>query len=207
MPSMTYYEELQFRTLHFDNFIQAMVRRRSNLHDQDIAVVFAEPDHTSGLDNYHLRCLRYVNTRMASVPTMPESIHNSMGPSRLQWRDQKRHEPKFVQFAFMRETFYMEITNNVLSKDEVGRLFRDQHGFYWLRHRRWPWMSFADWQSLVSDWDPVQKEYLNTDASNAARDMAYILFTLWRFPVTQNLSARTLTFWGKTQPWEGIETF
>jgi hypothetical protein len=65
-------------------------------------------------------------------------------------------------------------------------------------------MSFDAWQGLVKTWDPVQKEYINSDARTAVEDMAFILLTLLRFPLDWQFYRRALVFRGRKKcDWVG----
>ena len=118
--------------------------------------------------------------------------------------DGRRDSDRYLQFAFMKQTFYMDLPKNTLWPDEARQLLSQRSGFFYLRDRRFPWMSFDAWHGLVSTWNPVQKEYINSDPRTAAEDMAFILYTLWRFPLDWQFYHRALVFnRRKKRDWEG----
>ena len=90
--------------------------------------------------------------------------------------------PRYVQFAFRRDCFYLELTRYTLFPNEADLILQRRPGFYWARNRtdlRWV---RSNWKDIVK-WGPLQKIYLYRDEQSAAEDMAFILFDLWRFPV------------------------
>jgi hypothetical protein len=103
----------------------------------------------------------------------------------------------------MKHTFYMDLPNNTLFPAEAQRLFRQRSGFFYVHERRWWFMSLERWQKLVRDFDPVQKEYLNADTRSAAEDMAFVFYTLWRFPLDFPLYFRRFQFTGGGEIEEG----
>ncbi len=108
--------------------------------------------------------------------------------------DGRRDSERYLQFAFMKQTFYMDLSKNTLWPDEARQLLSQRSGFFSLCDRRFPWMSLDVWRGLVETWNPVQKEYINFDARAAAEDVAFILFTLWRFPLDWQFCRRALVF-------------
>lgn len=110
---------------------------------------------------------------------------------------------RYIQFAFMKDSFYLDLPNETLEAAEARQLL-SRPGFYRLRHRRWPWMCHREWLESVQKHDPVQKEYLNSDTRTAAEDMAFVLYTLWKFPVDWQFYFRALRFHGRrNRDWEG----
>jgi hypothetical protein len=101
----------------------------------------------------------------------------------------------------MRQTFCVDLPNNTIFEPEVARLMRERSGFFFLRNRRSPWMSFESWQKAVREWNPLGKEYLNADTRSAAEDMAYIVFELWRFPLDWQLYYRSCSFGSRRRKW------
>ena len=110
---------------------------------------------------------------------------------------------RYLQFGFMKKTFHMDLPNNTLAAGEAARLLERRHGFFYLRSRRWWFLSYEEWRDVVRDFNPVQKEYLNSDTRSAAEDAAWIWFDLWRFPVERPLYYRAM-HWGRVnRDWEG----
>jgi hypothetical protein len=100
---------------------------------------------------------------------------------------------RFIQFAFTRDCFYLELPNNTVFPNEAEQILQQRPGFYWARNRpdlRWV---RANWKDIV-EWDPLQKVYLYRDEQSAAEDMAFILFQVWKFPVDWRWYIRAAAF-------------
>jgi hypothetical protein len=110
---------------------------------------------------------------------------------------------RYIQFAFQRDNFYVELPNNTVFPPEVEQILRCRQGFYWAKNRldlRWV---RANWKDMVK-WDPLQKVYIYRDEESAAEDMAFILYQIWHFPVDTPLYVKAASFhtnhrfeWGK----------
>ena len=88
---------------------------------------------------------------------------------------------RFIQFAFLRDCFYLELPNNTVFPAEVQQIFQQRLGFYYAQNRldlRWV---RANWNDMI-EWDPLQKIYVYRDEQSAAEDMAFVLYQVWRFP-------------------------
>lgn len=105
--------------------------------------------------------------------------------------------PRFIQFAFSREWFYMDIPKSTLSREEAGRIMRDRLGFFYLADRP----QFTLKNEEIGDHDPFRKVYIYGDCHTAAQDMAYIFFNTWRFPVDSELLLYSAAF-GSDHRWE-----
>ena len=89
---------------------------------------------------------------------------------------------RYVQFAFRRDGFYLELTKYTLFPNEARIILQRRQGFYWARNRQDLRWVRRNWKDMVK-WDPLQKIYLYRDEQSAAEDMAFILFDLWEFPL------------------------
>lgn len=95
-----------------------------------------------------------------------------VGPKRL----------RFVQFAFLRNYFLMDLPISTLTQDEARRLMRDRPGFFWLKDR--PGMPDVPTSPRgATKWNPLCKAYLYGDEGLAAADAAHLFFSIWNFPV------------------------
>lgn len=105
----------------------------------------------------------------------------------------RKRRSRYIQFAFMRDCFYMELPNNTVFPQEAEQIFRCRQGFYWAKNRpdlRWV---RSNWEDMVK-WEPLQKIYLYRDEESAAEDMAFILFQIWHFPVDSPLYVKAASF-------------
>ena len=93
-----------------------------------------------------------------------------------------RESVRYIQIAFLRDCFYLEMPKITLFPNEAALILRQRLGFYYARNRpdlRWV---RRNWEDIVK-WDPLQKVYLYRDEESAAEDMAFIFFQVWKFPV------------------------
>ena len=105
----------------------------------------------------------------------------------------RRRRSRYLQFAFMRDCFYLELPNNTVFRQEADQILRCRLGFYWAKNRtdlRWV---RSNWEDMVK-WNPLQKVYLYHDEESAAEDMAFILFQIWHFPVDSPLYVKAASF-------------
>jgi len=105
----------------------------------------------------------------------------------------RKRRSRYVQFAFMRDCFYLELPNNTVFPQEVEQILRCRQGFYWAKNRtdlRWV---RSNWKDMVT-WNPLQKVYIYRDEESAAEDMAFILFQIWHFPVDSPLYVKAASF-------------
>jgi hypothetical protein len=73
----------------------------------------------------------------------------------------------------------MDIPQDTLFADEAQKIMRRRSGFFYLRDRP----QFTLYGEDVDGHDPFRKVYLYGDERSAAEDMAFIFFTIWRFPI------------------------
>ena len=89
---------------------------------------------------------------------------------------------RYIQFAFRRDCFYLELPKNTIFPNEAALILQQRPGFYWAKNRSDLHWVRANWKDIIK-WDPLQKVYLYRDEESAAEDMAFILFQVWKFPV------------------------
>jgi hypothetical protein len=90
--------------------------------------------------------------------------------------------PRFIQLAFRRDCFCLEVPNSTLFRPEDEQILGQRLGFHRAKNRpdlRWV---RANWKDIVR-WDPLQKVYIYGDEESAAEDMAFIMYRVWKFPV------------------------
>ena len=96
-------------------------------------------------------------TRLPKMPSHPSS-RNRWRSRSIVWPVVARHRaegsrakacrtmagrgnsPRYIQFAFMQDCFYMELPNNTVFPPEVEQILRGSMGFYWAKDRpdlRW----------------------------------------------------------------------
>jgi hypothetical protein len=208
-----YAEEKRLRTAMFERWLKLMLNRRCDERRLDCAITFLEspPDSCETPQREESRALSLsavVETEQgtgSSTDFLNEGILRVPVPDSGRGDGQGgRDSHRYLQFAFMKQTFYMDLPKNTLWPDEARRLLSQRSDFIYLGDRRFPWMSLDAWREMVHTWAPVQKEYSNSDPRTAAEDMAFILFTLWRFPLDWQFYRRALVFnRRKKRDWEG----
>jgi len=105
----------------------------------------------------------------------------------------RKRRSRYIQFAFMRDCFYLELPNKTVFPPEAEQILRHRLGFYWAKNRpdlRWV---RSNWEDMLT-WEPLQKVYLYRDEESAAEDMAFILFQIWHFPVDTPLYVKAASF-------------
>ena len=202
---LDYHELLQRRIAVFNQLLQEMVRRRADEDDgDDCGITFNE--YPPGSDhNRTLGASRVVTPALALAGTSAGATYESgsgmpgePGPAR------EPESNRFVQFSFERKTFAMDLPKQTLWPGEARLLIARRSGFFWVRDRKFPNISAENLARLVEDFDPVAKEYLNADTLCAAEDMAYVFYTLWKFPVDWQFYRRCMRFRKRRRrAWEG----
>lgn len=112
------------------------------------------------------------------------------------WRVQPA-PTRFIQFSFERDDFQLDIPLNALTQAEAEQILRQREGFFYLRNRPEHTLHGED----VEGHDPFRKVYRYESEAEAAADMAFILFRVWRMPVDAPLYVSAAAF-GKEIRWE-----
>ena len=85
---------------------------------------------------------------------------------------------RFVQFAFERDWFCMDLPTTTLSRVEAERLRRNRSGFFYVRERP----VFSLHEEDANGFDPFRKVYLYGDELTAAEDVMHVFFRVWDLP-------------------------
>jgi hypothetical protein len=134
----TYLEEKRRRIEQFAQYLRLMgLRARKVVHD-DCFIIFDEKKPED-----------------ADAPKIKESVAITAdcstagdwtitglgdGPAEDSWPDESSSRSRYIQFAFMRDCFYLELPNNTVFPPEVEQILRCRTGFYWAKNRldlRW----------------------------------------------------------------------
>ena len=105
----------------------------------------------------------------------------------------RKRRSRYIQFAFMRDCFYLELPNNTVFPQEAEQILRRRLGFYWAKNRTGPSLGPGQLEGH-GEVEPLQKVYLYRDEESAAEDMAFILFQIWHFPVDSPLYVKAASF-------------
>jgi len=113
------------------------------------------------------------------------------------WK-QDDSQKRFIQFAFARNWFCMDMPLQTLYRTEAEQIVRSRQGFFYLRDRP----EFTLTEEDVDGYDPFRKVYIYGDEDSAAEDMAFIFFQVWRFPVDWQYFVKAAAFGDKKSDWE-----
>jgi len=112
------------------------------------------------------------------------------------WREDNS-QIRFVQFSFERNWFCLDMPLETLFRPEAEQILRDRMGFFYLRDRK----EFTLYKEDVEGHDPFRKVYIYGDERSAAEDMAFVFFTVWKFPVDSRFYVTSASFEGEHE-WE-----
>lgn len=115
------------------------------------------------------------------------SIYTAPEPWREPEQDPRDHDgaPRFMQFWFSRDWFFIDLPRTTLTATESERLFGERTGFRFVGTGAPPHYS----AETVRVFNPVVKLFLHRDERLAAEEAAFIWFDLWRFPSESPLLA------------------
>ena len=122
----------------FDQLLRQMVIRRGPLGSSDCAIIFHENpsdlrDNPTSEDSTRLSLIPYNGVRGNDLDSEEFDDAGQFTYNRTD---------RFVQFAFKRRTFYIDLPNTTLWPDEARQLMSRRSGFFYLSQRRFPGMSF-----------------------------------------------------------------
>jgi hypothetical protein len=187
----TYIDEKRRRTEQFAEYLRLMGLRRHKITRADCFVIFddsppADAESPKVKESVAITVDSLAGGGSASGDEEPEDGIFTAWP-------EGESQARYVQFAFRRDCFYMELPSATLFLPEAEQILRHRSGFYWAKNRldlRWV---RSNWKDIVR-WNPLQKVYLYRDEQSAAEDMAFILFQVWHFPVDSPLYMTASTF-------------
>jgi len=184
-------EEKRRRIEQFAQYLRLMGLRRHKVVHDDCFIVFDEFPAEDAKSPKLKESVALTVDCLADGGSASGRAGSAQGVSK---RSQSgRHDSRYIQFAFMRDCFYLELPNNTVFPPEAEQVFRHRLGFYRAKNRldlRWV---RGNWKDMLK-WDPLQKVYLYRDEESAAEDMAFILFQVWHFPVDSPLYVKAAAF-------------
>jgi hypothetical protein len=194
----TYLDEKRRRIEQFTQYLRLMAMRRHKIVTDDCFIIFNEsaPEDT---DNPQVREWAAATVDCTANGGQASGDTGLLEPSSADWRPDES-SPRFVQFAFRQDCFYMELPKSTLFPNEAGLILQQRPGFYWARKRPdlcWVRATMKD----MCKWDPLQKMYVYRDEESAAEDMAFILYQVWKFPLDSRFYVTAAAFNGKCD-WE-----
>jgi len=119
------------------------------------------------------------------------------------WREE--NSDRFVQIIFLEHHFEMDLPRTTLWPNEAKTILRNRSNFFFLGSRAQTnnhsgtTRSTDIHRATIRDFNPLRKAYVHGDFHSVADDIAYIFFTLWRFPIDSTLY---LTTFGGGNNWD-----
>lgn len=112
------------------------------------------------------------------------------------WRqDDSQH--RFVQFSFNLRYFDIDLPDTTLYQAEAEEILQSRRGFFYVKDRP----CFEHPGEDVASFNPLRKVYIYGDEREAAEDMAFVWFHVWKFPVDWRFYITAAAFHAKTN-WE-----
>lgn len=187
----TYFDEKRRRIVQFAEYLRLMRLRAHKVAKGSCFIIFDE----SPRDNADSSKLKESVAIKIDCLTGRDSASGRQGGTEGLPKHGKprQRRSRYLQFAFMRDCFYLELPNNTVFPQEVEQILHCRQGFYWAKNRtdlRWV---RSNWEDIVK-WNPLQKVYIYRDEESAAEDMAFILFQIWHFPVDSPLYVKAAAF-------------
>ena len=176
----TYLDEKRRRIEQFAEYLRLMgLRRRKIVKEDDCYLIFDE-SAPEGVDAPQVKESAAVKVECLANGGLEPGGDDSAELPAPDWSPEKPF--RYIQFAFRRDCFYLELPTYTLLPHEAELILRQRSGFYWAKDRQDLRWVRANWKDIVK-WNPLQKIYLYRDELSAAEDMAFVLFHVWKFPV------------------------
>ncbi len=201
-----YRAELDRRIAQFRQYLELMQQRRRGLGSEDCFIIFDDREDPDGPAADHLR---------ESETLVRESVLEGLvwdggtGSASLEeavvvdlpeegWRGDDS-QLRFIQFRFNERSFDLDIPNTTLYRAEAEVILRRRSGFFHAVERLD--LEHPTNRDITRRFSPLRKMYVNGDESSAAEDMAFVWFSVWRFPVDWTFFVTAAGFHGATD-WE-----
>jgi hypothetical protein len=110
----------------------------------------------------------------------------------------EQQRPRYVQFAFEKAHFVMDLPKDTLEPAEAKEIMRRRKGFFYVSERqpkKYP-------PREVERYDPFRKVFVYGEEQAAAEDTAFIFFVVWRFSLDARLYVTASAFGEGTPRWE-----
>jgi hypothetical protein len=201
----TYCEEKRRRIDQFAQCLCLMGLRRHRVVKNDDCFVIFDEQAPEDADSPKIREAAAIKVDyLADGGSTGDTGDGNESPAE-DWRGADS-PPRYIQLAFQRDCFFLDLPNNTLFPNETDIILQRRLGFYWARNRQDLSRVRKNWKDIVT-WDPLQKIYLYRDEQSAAEDMAFILFDAWKFPVDWpwNITAAAFHFPHRFEPGKRLD--
>lgn len=199
--------ELDRRIEQFRHYLELMQQRRRRIGDEDCFIIFDDREDPNGPAADHLdesKALVRESVLEGVVwgeGTDPVSLGQAVDLPDEGWRGDGCGL-RFLQFRFNRQSFDLDIPNTTLSRAEAEIILRRRSGFFHAVERLD--LEHPANREITKRFGPLRKGYVNGDESSAAEDMAFIWFSVWRFPVDWILYVTAVAFHGGHEYEQGL---
>jgi len=182
----TFSQEQERRVAQFSHYLNLMQERQRLIKQGDSFIIFEDCQNGDDPDNRHLneakKVPRTLSFHLAGRNVGPDSATLDatieIDLPEEGWRNDDS-APRFVQFRFNARYFDLDIPNTTLDPMEAKDILLNRSGFFFVKDCR----QFEYPKERVDTFNPLRKVYLPGDERSAAEDMAYVWFTVWKYPV------------------------
>ena len=181
----TFHEELERRTEQFRHYLDLMPQRQAELTEGNSFIIFEERYRDAPGSKHLTDSKALVYEAALEEGGWDDGLGTSVVDETISidlpdegWRGDES-QSRFVQFSFNTRYFDMDIPNTTLYRAEAEIILRRRAGFFYVTECR----QFEHPAEKVGTFNPLRKVYVHGDERSAAEDMAYVWFSVWKFPV------------------------
>ena len=183
-----YRAELDRRIAQFSRYLKLMQERRRGIGSEDCFIIFDDRPDPNGPAADHLRESEDLVRESVLEGVVWDGGTGSASPDEAVvvdlpaegWRGDDS-QLRFIQFIFNERSFDLDIPNTTLYRAEAEIILRRRLGFFHAVERLD--LEHPSNREITKRFSPLRKMYVNDDESSAAEDMAFIWFSVWKFPV------------------------
>jgi hypothetical protein len=155
----TYLDDKRRHIEQFADYLRLMGLRRHKIVKGDDCYIIFDESAPEGVDAPQVKETAAVRVDCLANNGPASEGGNSLELPSPDWSPEKPF--RYVQFAFRRDCFYMELPNYTLLSHEAELILQQRTGFYWAKDRQDLRWVRANWKE-IEKWDPLQKIYLYT---------------------------------------------
>lgn len=201
----SFIDGVERHTQAFQRHLESMISHRKRVRGGDSFIVFEdeEPDATP----------KDALTRSRALALAQNAPDQSSGKGSMDCSESSDSvdgqsggpgHQRYVQLCFQTGIFLIDLPWPVITPSEAQQVIGQRSGFHWLRHRRPRCYRLEEWKEASRDWNPLRKEYLNSDSRAAAEDISFLWFRLWHYPPDWQFWYEAHPFHDKRKhAWEG----
>ena len=145
-----YADEKSRRIKQFAQYVRLMGLRRHKFAKGDCFIIFDE-SAPEGADAPQIRKSAAIRMDCRANGSLASDGDASADLPRADWQPAECF--RYIQFAFRRDCFYLELPKNTIFRNEAELILQQRLGFYWAKNRsdlRWV---RASWKDIIK-WDP-----------------------------------------------------